>query len=103
MNVEDIRKLTNDETIAVTAHAKYRLQERNILLDDVEQAIKTGSIIEEYPDDKPFPSCLISGMAVDGRVLHTVVSRYEEFLYLITAYWPDSEKWTNNFTTRRNK
>lgn len=101
MNIYDIRKLANDETIAVTVHAKNRLQERNILLDDVERAIKTGIIIEEYPNDKPFPSCLIAGVAVNGSVLHTVVSIDEEFLYLITAYWPNSDKWANNFTVRR--
>ena len=101
MNIEQYRALCKDETIALTAHAKTRLFERNITLDDIEQAVLSGKIIEEYPDDTPFPSCLICGRIVDGSALHIVVSTDTEFLYVITAYRPNPAKWTDEFMRRK--
>ena len=87
----------------MTNHAKSRFQERNICLDDIESVISSGLIIEQYPNDTPFPSCLIAGKAVNGNMLHTVVSTDGEFLYIITAYWPKPDKWTENFTKRKEE
>ena len=47
MDIEIYKKLCHDETIVMTRHARQRLVERNIALDDVEHAIRTGRIIEE--------------------------------------------------------
>ena len=95
--------MCSDENIAVTQHANRRFQERKIFLDDIEAAIFSGKIIEEYPDDKPFPSCLILGKSEKNLPLHIVASIDEEFLYIITAYYPSSEKWENDFMTRKEK
>ena len=101
VDIEQYRRLNHDENIAVTNHARMRFAEREIALDDIEKAIETGQIIEEYPGDKPFPSCLISAHIAEDKVLHLVVSSDDEFLYIITAYWPDPEKWTDDFTKRK--
>ena len=101
MDIDQYRNLNRDETIAITNHARMRFRERGITLDDIELAINKGQIIEEYPTDKPFPSCLISAHISTGRVLHLVLSTDNEFFYIITAYWPDAEKWTDDFTKRR--
>lgn len=101
VDIEQYRRLNRDETIAVTNHARMRFAERGIALDDIEKAIENGQIIEEYLEDKPFPSCLISAHIAGDKALHLVVSSDEEFLYIITAYWPDAEKWTDDFTKRK--
>ena len=101
MEIEQYKALCQDASIAMTNHAKARFGERNICLDDIESAISSGRIIEEYPDDTPFPSCLIVGKTVSERVLHTVVSTDGAFLYIITAYWPNPDKWTEDFTKRK--
>ncbi|MBQ9364626.1 MAG: DUF4258 domain-containing protein [Schwartzia sp.] len=101
MEIESYRLLCRDASIAMTNHAKARLQERKVCLDDIESAIFSGIIIEKYPDDAPFPSCLIAGKAVNGNVLHTVISTDGEFIYIITAYWPDPDRWTEEFTKRK--
>ena len=101
MDIDIYKKLCHDETIVMTSHARYRLTERDIALDDVEQAILSGKIIEEYPDDMPFPSCLILGMAANHVPLHVVASYDNDFLYIITAYYPDPEKWSEDFSTRK--
>ena len=101
MDIDIYRKLCHDETIVMTRHARYRLTERGIALDEVERAILSGKIIEEYPDDMPFPSCLILGMAANHAPLHVVASYDNDFLYIITAYYPDPEKWSEDFSTRK--
>ena len=59
--IEKLRHLCNDETMAMTKHANYRLKERGIDFEDVKRAILPGEIIRQYEDDKPFPSCLLLG------------------------------------------
>ena len=103
-NVIDIVKLktmNTPEQIAVTKHAKERLLERNITIADIVNGIATGEIIKQYEDDKPLPSCLILGNSVKNRYIHIVVSHDVEYIYLITAYFPDLEKWENGFRTRK--
>ncbi len=59
MNIKDFRLLCSDNTIQVTANALQRCRDRNISIDDIERCIIFGEIIEEYPDDYPYPSALI--------------------------------------------
>ena len=100
MEIETYRKLCKDENIIVTRHAAHRLLERKITVDDIKNVILTGEIIEEYPDDTPVESCLIFGQSSIGLTLHVVASA-DEFLHIITAYYPDPEKWKDDLKTRR--
>ena len=59
-NIEELKKYNSAENYIVTQHFRKRMYERNILLSDVMRAVDNGEIIEEYPEDYPFPSCLIS-------------------------------------------
>lgn len=104
--MNDISKyqvLCCDETIVMTKHAKGRCFSRGILLDDIEQAILTGEIIEEYPNDTPFPSVLVMGYSKKLSPIHVVVSTDGEMLYIITAYIPDKNLWENDLKTRREQ
>lgn len=103
MEIDKYKKLCADDTIAITQHANRRFNERGISLDDIEAAILSGEIIEEYPDDMPLPSCLILGKSSDNVSLHVVVSTDEENLYIITAYYPNLQKWESDFKTRRRE
>ncbi len=71
---------------------------RNISISEVEQAIsRTALIIEDYPDDKYSPSCLILGYTKNRRPLH-VQCNYpnQSFIKVITLYQPDPELWIND-------
>ena len=59
-----------------------------------------GIIIEEYLDDKPFPSYLICGKS-NNKFVHVLLSDDGENSYLITTYIPDKELWNEDFTKRR--
>lgn len=101
--MEDFRQMNRPEQIAVTKHAKERLVERGIKVDDVIHCINTGEIIKQYEDDRPLPSCLMLGEDVGGKYMHMVMSKDEEYIYLITAYYPDNTQWEADFKTRKER
>ena len=75
---------------------------RRISKSDVQAVVTYGEVIEENPDDTPFPSYLLLDF-VEGKPIHVVFS-YDESTntgYVVTAYIPDPEIWTNSFRTRR--
>ena len=65
---------------------------------EVTEAILNGTVIENYPEDEPYPSCLINGTTGRGRPLHIVcaLAEEEDILIIITVYKPDPEKWIEN-------
>ncbi len=103
IDIESLRKLNSLEHIAITEHARQRLIERGITVSDIIRCIAEGEIIKQYEDDKPFPSCLILGIAVNDSYIHVVVSHDDKFIYLITAYYPDTQVWEADFKTRKER
>lgn len=103
IDIDIIRELCNNRSIKWTAHVLARLQERGIEPSDIKSCIAAGRIIEQYPDDYPFPSCLVLGAAVNGRMLHVVVGVGEGYLWLISAYYPDPLKWNKDFSIRKER
>jgi hypothetical protein len=80
-----------------------RLRERKIGAQNIEEAIGTGMIIEDYPDDPRGPSCLILGQSGE-RPLPVVCGRLEaEQILIITAYEPDPTEWEADWRTRRRQ
>lgn len=84
-------------------HATRRMFQRGFEENDLHLCLSDGIIIEEYDEDYPFPSVLISGKAVSGRAMHAVIGIDNESkrLYVITVYEPDSEKWIDNYSRRK--
>jgi hypothetical protein len=70
-------------------------------MDDVVSAILSGEIIEQYPEDYPYPSCLVLGFTVNRQHLHVVCGTGNNELWLITAYYPDEQEWTEGFGMRK--
>ena len=70
-------------------------------MDDVLSALTHGEIIEQYPTDYPFPSCLILGQTEAGEALHIVCGSNGVEMWLVTAYIPNPNEWTEDFKYRR--
>jgi len=100
LNIEAIKLACTDDTIIITEHARERMKERNIRYDDIISSIMCGEIIEQYEDDKPYPSCLILGCE-SINPLHIVLSFDAGAIWVITAYVPTPEKWNLGFKTRK--
>ena len=67
---------------------------RSIDRVEIEETVLAGEIIEEYPDEKYSPSCLIYGKTDNGRDLHVQLS-LPPLVVIITVYDPDPEEWIN--------
>lgn len=96
-NVEEIRGRARERNIRWTAHALRRMDERDIQIADCMRCLLEGEIIEEYPTDYPYPSCL---MMEPGKPLHLVCSMGEGCLFVITAYVPDTDEWFPDWKRR---
>ena len=101
MTIGEIAGFCNRSLLRWTSHVLKRLFERNICLDDVKTVLMNGEIIEQYPDDYPFPSCLLLGYTSTGRPLHIVCGSNGTELWIITAYFPNPANWTDDFRQRR--
>lgn len=86
-----------------TNHILTRLFQRGISIDDVTHALESGEIIEHYPEDYPYPSYLILGRTAANEQLHIVCGIGSDYLHLITAYYPDPERWESDGKTRKEK
>jgi hypothetical protein len=105
MNMLDLNAIK--ETIAANRiiwrkHVLTRMMERGIRRQDVKEALLEGEVVEEYPNDKPFPSFLIAGYA-QGHMLHIVAAydKTNDMCYIITTYTPDTEHFESDLKTRR--
>ena len=85
-------------------HALERMAERGIFRDEVTDVLLQGDMVENYPQDFPFPSGLFLGNAA-GRQLHVVaaMNRSSGTVYVITAYEPDLITFEPDRKTRRKK
>ena len=90
--------------ITFSQHAFTRMFEREISPEVVKRAARMGAVIENYPDDQPYPSVLLLHFE-DGRALHIVagVDDAESTCHIVIVYWPDPNLWSADFRTRRKK
>lgn len=93
-DLESLKQAFKDGNYQYTAHAVQRTTVRQISRPEIEHAVAHAEVIEDYPDDKYGPSCLLYGDTEQGRPLHIQVSY--PIVKIITAYEPDPNEWENN-------
>jgi len=103
--LEQIVKCIREEDYLYTRHARHEMETEElgeIKDEEVCEAVLSGKIIEDYPQDKPYPSCLIYGRTSVGRPLHVVCTYAEDGdkVIIITAYQPRLDRWID-FERRR--
>jgi len=86
------------EEYLYSQHARDEMEKEEfgeIRDEEVFETILSGKIIEDYPQDLPYPSCLIYGKSSEGRPLHIVCAYAEDVdkVIIITAYQPDPDLW----------
>ncbi len=97
MDIQDIIKAVDKNRVNVTNHARDEAKNDSLTLDEILTSTCNGEIIEDYPDDKPFQSCLILGKTSNYDPLHSVwaYDSSTKIAVLITVYRPDPELWIN--------
>jgi len=102
MNLQRLQELVRKGKYEWKKHILVRLAERNISQKIVIDIVLRGEIIEEYPKDHPFPSCLMLGW-FENKPYHVVISLDDlsEIVYFITVYEPSLDEFESDFKTRR--
>ena len=99
--IDDIRIKVRTDQFEFTRHAVDRSILRKVHVTEIREAIESGEIIENYPEDKYGPSCLILGFTRVGRPLHIQITHTSSLiLKLITCYEPDPVEWIEHRVRR---
>lgn len=102
MDIKQLQKLFRaPSNVMWSKHCLERMQERDIGIEDIESCLESGEVIEDYPNDFPHPSCLIFGYTNAGKVLHTIVGLSHDTIFLISAYYPSTDKFEDDLKTRK--
>ena len=101
IDITTLQKYYEEDSVFVTEHASQRFRQKGIKAKDIRLAVGNGEIIEQYPEDFPFPSCLIYGKDAQNQVIHVCMSDEGNSSRIITAYYPDPDKWEEDLKTRR--
>ena len=99
--LEGIREKIRAGEFEYSEHAVDQSITRHISVQELREAIESGEVIGDYPDDKYGPSCLILGFTRSGNPFH-VQCRYptRSVVKIITLYEPDPQRWVD-FKIRR--
>lgn len=94
--INQIRLAINLEKVIISRHGREEAENDDLSLEEIIFSVMNGEIIENYPDDFPFPSCLILGTNQDREPIHSVWAYNENtgFAVLITVYRPDFNMWS---------
>ncbi|MBW1707820.1 MAG: DUF4258 domain-containing protein [Deltaproteobacteria bacterium] len=63
-------------------------QDDNLTIAEVEDALLSGRILEQYKDIGRGESCLVVGFTQKGKPIHVVCGEKENVLAVITVYIP---------------
>ena len=95
--IEGIKRCISKKRYNITSHARREmsLKEDDISEKELVEAILNGEMIEDYANDRPFPSCIIVGKTEGGRSIHAVCaySGEDDLAIIITTYEPALNKW----------
>lgn len=100
MDLKAVQEAVAQGNYLYSQHALQRMIDRHITRAEVEQAVASAEMIEDYLLDKYGPSCLIYGQTEGMRILHVQVSAAPS-VKIITAYEPDPAEW-ENFRVRKS-
>ena len=97
MNIQNIISAIQEKCLRITDHADEEAQADYLTFDEIFLSVLQGEVIEDYPTDKPYPSCLIYGSNFEGEPIHSVWAFNDKTkcAVLITVYRPDPNRWIN--------
>ena len=97
MDIQNITRAIDFQCYHITNHAEEEALDDQLNFDEIFYSVSNGEIIENYPRDHPYPSCLIYGTNATGEPIHSVwaYDKKNQRAVLITVYRPDPTRWIN--------
>lgn len=98
-----IKNLIDKKDVLVSSHGYDELANDGILVTEIIAGMSNAVAIEDYPDFWKGPAVLVLLKDKRGKAVHCVwgipKGKFRPAV-LVTAYYPDPDKWNENFTRR---
>lgn len=105
MDIKWIKECVRENAYFLSGHADEERMDDNLTILEIEEALLSGRILENYPDDRRGESCLVVGFTNSGIPIHLVCGRREDGFVIITVYIPSPPKFKTPYVRvkRRRK
>ncbi len=97
MDIDEIKEKVKNDEYVYTLHAETERKADDLTFYQIEEAVITGEILEQYPDTGRGESCLIVGFS-ENIPIHVVCGWRGEKIAIITVYVPKPPKFKNLWT-----
>ncbi len=97
MDIENVINAIRSSRVRITDHADEEASDDTLTYEEIYSSVIQCEVIENYLNDKPYPSCLIMGKNFSGEPIHSVwaYNPKNQWAVLITVYRPDPERWVD--------
>jgi hypothetical protein len=96
--LELLRQAVHEGQLVLSLHAAEEALAEHITRGEIETALLSAQLLEDYPDWWLGPSCLVYGRTDAGRDLHIVASYSGLPVTIITVYEPRPPRWATPTT-----
>jgi hypothetical protein len=101
MDMKDIKALVQQNQYVYSHHADLERKDDGLTFRDVEDALLSGQIVEQYADTGRGESCLVLGFA-GSTPIHVVCGWRGDKIALITIYVPRPPKFVDPWTREKD-
>ena len=98
---EWIRNKVGNGQYYFSRHGDQERQNDNLTVAEVETALLTGAVIEQYEDTGRGESSLVAGFTKAGVPVHAVCGTRGDWLVIVTTYVPKAPKFKNPYERGR--
>ncbi len=93
MTFKEVQKHIRQRDYLFSDHADEEKTKDKLNVDEVEEAILYGEVIEERLNDPRGESRLVAGVSKNGKLIHAVVGLRFGKPVIVTVYTPFQEEW----------
>jgi hypothetical protein len=98
MDIDRLKEAIASGRVTTSRHSLDEAANDDLFLGEIyDSVVRSGEVIEDYPNSYPTPACLVLGFNTMDDPIHSVWSydQVRESAKLITVYRPAPDRWMN--------